>query len=74
MRQLLRGLMLPSGCDAAYALADKFGSGSTRGGAREVVHRQDEHHGEEPGSEEHALRLVRRHRPRRQLLDAARPG
>ncbi|MCC8480813.1 D-alanyl-D-alanine carboxypeptidase [Streptomyces sp. CS149] len=28
--QLLYGLMLPSGCDAAYALADKFGSGSTR--------------------------------------------
>ncbi|GGX77750.1 D-alanyl-D-alanine carboxypeptidase [Streptomyces fructofermentans] len=31
VRQLLYGLMLPSGCDAAYALADKFGSGSTRG-------------------------------------------
>ncbi|MEU0050106.1 D-alanyl-D-alanine carboxypeptidase [Streptomyces sp. NPDC006184] len=30
VRQLLYGLMLPSGCDAAYALADKFGSGSTR--------------------------------------------
>lgn len=30
IRQLLYGLMLPSGCDAAYALADKFGSGSTR--------------------------------------------
>ncbi|MFE3369460.1 D-alanyl-D-alanine carboxypeptidase family protein [Streptomyces sp. NPDC059173] len=29
--QLLYGLMLPSGCDAAYALADKFGSGKTRG-------------------------------------------
>ncbi|MBL1083174.1 D-alanyl-D-alanine carboxypeptidase [Streptomyces actinomycinicus] len=29
VRQLLYGLMLPSGCDAAYALADKFGSGST---------------------------------------------
>ncbi|MFD8058336.1 D-alanyl-D-alanine carboxypeptidase family protein [Streptomyces cyaneofuscatus] len=28
--QLLYGLMLPSGCDAAYALADKFGTGSTR--------------------------------------------
>ncbi|WP_065482442.1 D-alanyl-D-alanine carboxypeptidase family protein [Streptomyces sp. PTY087I2] len=28
--QLLYGLMLPSGCDAAYALADKFGSGTTR--------------------------------------------
>ncbi|MFF6907420.1 D-alanyl-D-alanine carboxypeptidase family protein [Streptomyces sp. NPDC012389] len=28
--QLLYGLMLPSGCDAAYALADKFGSGRTR--------------------------------------------
>lgn len=28
--QLLYGLMLPSGCDAAYALADKFGSGKTR--------------------------------------------
>ncbi|ROQ67691.1 D-alanyl-D-alanine carboxypeptidase (penicillin-binding protein 5/6) [Streptomyces sp. 840.1] len=30
VRQLMYGLMLPSGCDAAYALADKFGSGSTR--------------------------------------------
>lgn len=30
VRQLLYALMLPSGCDAAYALADKFGSGSTR--------------------------------------------
>ncbi|MFI5677191.1 D-alanyl-D-alanine carboxypeptidase family protein [Streptomyces cellulosae] len=30
VRQLLYGLMLPSGCDAAYALADKFGSGATR--------------------------------------------
>ncbi|WP_103760600.1 D-alanyl-D-alanine carboxypeptidase family protein [Streptomyces sp. SM10] len=30
VRQLLYGLMLPSGCDAAYALADTFGSGSTR--------------------------------------------
>ncbi|OWA14521.1 D-alanyl-D-alanine carboxypeptidase [Streptomyces sp. CS159] len=30
VRQLLYGLMLPSGCDAAYALADKFGSGKTR--------------------------------------------
>ncbi|MEU7148886.1 D-alanyl-D-alanine carboxypeptidase [Streptomyces sp. NPDC045456] len=30
VRQLLYGLMLPSGCDAAYALADKFGSGPTR--------------------------------------------
>ncbi|MFE9169197.1 D-alanyl-D-alanine carboxypeptidase family protein [Streptomyces kebangsaanensis] len=30
VRQLLYGLMLPSGCDAAYALADKFGSGTTR--------------------------------------------
>ncbi|MFJ5530244.1 D-alanyl-D-alanine carboxypeptidase family protein [Streptomyces sp. NPDC093261] len=30
VRQLLYGLMLPSGCDAAYALADKYGSGSTR--------------------------------------------
>ncbi|MGW3634459.1 D-alanyl-D-alanine carboxypeptidase family protein [Streptomyces sp. NPDC005122] len=29
VRQLLYGLMLPSGCDAAYALADKYGSGST---------------------------------------------
>ncbi len=28
--QLLYGLMLPSGCDAAYALADKFGTGTTR--------------------------------------------
>ncbi|GAB2609409.1 serine hydrolase [Streptomyces capparidis] len=27
--QLLDALMLPSGCDAAYALADAFGSGST---------------------------------------------
>ncbi|WP_031043464.1 D-alanyl-D-alanine carboxypeptidase family protein [Streptomyces sp. NRRL F-5650] len=30
VRQLLYGLMLPSGCDAAYALADKFGTGKTR--------------------------------------------
>lgn len=30
VRQLLYGMMLPSGCDAAYALADTFGDGSTR--------------------------------------------
>ncbi len=30
VRQLLYGLMLPSGCDAAYALADRFGTGTTR--------------------------------------------
>ncbi|WP_129307895.1 D-alanyl-D-alanine carboxypeptidase [Streptomyces sp. L2] len=30
VRQLLYGLMLPSGCDAAYALADKYGTGTTR--------------------------------------------
>ncbi|MCZ9346004.1 D-alanyl-D-alanine carboxypeptidase, partial [Streptomyces sp. TRM76130] len=29
VRQLLYGMMLPSGCDAAMALADTFGSGST---------------------------------------------
>lgn len=29
VRQLLYGLMLPSGCDAAYALADTYGSGSS---------------------------------------------
>ncbi|MFJ9848783.1 D-alanyl-D-alanine carboxypeptidase family protein [Streptomyces sp. NPDC101150] len=29
VRQLLYGLMLPSGCDAGYALADTFGSGRT---------------------------------------------
>ncbi len=29
VRSLLYGLMLPSGCDAAYALADAFGSGTT---------------------------------------------
>ncbi|MEO3972697.1 serine hydrolase [Streptomyces sp. CAU 1734] len=29
IRQLLSGLMLPSGCDAAYALADAVGKGST---------------------------------------------
>nr|WP_240930073.1 serine hydrolase [Streptomyces coryli] len=29
VRQLLYAMMLPSGCDAAYALADTFGSGST---------------------------------------------
>ncbi|MCC3772312.1 D-alanyl-D-alanine carboxypeptidase family protein [Streptomyces sp. UNOC14_S4] len=28
-RQLLYALMLPSGCDAAYALADAYGSGNT---------------------------------------------
>jgi serine-type D-Ala-D-Ala carboxypeptidase (penicillin-binding protein 5/6) len=30
VRQLLYGMLLPSGCDAAYALADTYGSGSTR--------------------------------------------
>jgi D-alanyl-D-alanine carboxypeptidase (penicillin-binding protein 5/6) len=30
VRQLLYGLLLPSGCDAAYALADTFGTGGTR--------------------------------------------
>ncbi len=30
VRQLLYGLMLPSGCDAAYALADTYGTGTTR--------------------------------------------
>jgi D-alanyl-D-alanine carboxypeptidase (penicillin-binding protein 5/6) len=30
VRQLLYGLMLPSGCDAAYALADTFGHGTSR--------------------------------------------
>lgn len=29
VRQLLYGMMLPSGCDAAYALADTFGTGKT---------------------------------------------
>ncbi|MGR8011919.1 D-alanyl-D-alanine carboxypeptidase family protein [Streptomyces hypolithicus] len=29
VRQLLYGLLVPSGCDAAYALADAFGTGST---------------------------------------------
>ncbi|MFD8983987.1 D-alanyl-D-alanine carboxypeptidase family protein [Streptomyces sp. NPDC059564] len=29
VRQLLYAMMLPSGCDAAYALADTFGSGTT---------------------------------------------
>jgi D-alanyl-D-alanine carboxypeptidase (penicillin-binding protein 5/6) len=29
VRQLLYGMMLPSGCDAAYALADRYGVGST---------------------------------------------
>ncbi|SOD82016.1 D-alanyl-D-alanine carboxypeptidase family protein [Streptomyces sp. Ag109_G2-15] len=29
VRDLLYGLLLPSGCDAAYALADTYGSGST---------------------------------------------
>jgi D-alanyl-D-alanine carboxypeptidase (penicillin-binding protein 5/6) len=29
VRQLLYGMLLPSGCDAAMALADKFGSGTT---------------------------------------------
>ncbi|MFC9652828.1 MULTISPECIES: D-alanyl-D-alanine carboxypeptidase family protein [unclassified Streptomyces] len=29
VRQLLYGTLLPSGCDAAYALADTFGTGST---------------------------------------------
>ncbi|MFI1797549.1 D-alanyl-D-alanine carboxypeptidase family protein [Streptomyces sp. NPDC020379] len=31
VRQLLYALMLPSGCDAAYALADSFGSGDDEG-------------------------------------------
>jgi D-alanyl-D-alanine carboxypeptidase (penicillin-binding protein 5/6) len=30
VNQLLYALMLPSGCDAAYALADAFGTGTTR--------------------------------------------
>ncbi|MDX3075409.1 D-alanyl-D-alanine carboxypeptidase family protein [Streptomyces sp. NPDC088354] len=30
VRQLLYALMLPSGCDAAYALADKYGTGTSR--------------------------------------------
>ncbi|NLU68531.1 serine hydrolase [Streptomyces sp. HNM0574] len=30
VRQLLYGMMLPSGCDAAYALADTYGSGASR--------------------------------------------
>lgn len=30
VRQLLYAMMLPSGCDAAYAIADTFGSGTTR--------------------------------------------
>ncbi|MGW1025488.1 D-alanyl-D-alanine carboxypeptidase family protein [Streptomyces sp. NPDC002577] len=30
VRQLLYAMLLPSGCDAAYALADTFGSGDTR--------------------------------------------
>ncbi|MFF4160737.1 D-alanyl-D-alanine carboxypeptidase family protein [Streptomyces sp. NPDC001678] len=29
VRQLLYGMMLPSGCDASYALADTFGTGTT---------------------------------------------
>ena len=29
VRQLLYGMMLPSGCDAAMSLADKFGTGTT---------------------------------------------
>ncbi|KUN04808.1 D-alanyl-D-alanine carboxypeptidase [Streptomyces yokosukanensis] len=32
VRDLLYGLLLPSGCDAAYALADTYGSGSTTAG------------------------------------------
>ncbi|GHF30640.1 D-alanyl-D-alanine carboxypeptidase [Streptomyces mashuensis] len=32
VRQLLYALMLPSGCDAAYALADTFGTGDTEAG------------------------------------------
>ncbi|MEV5752531.1 serine hydrolase [Actinoallomurus sp. NPDC052308] len=30
VRQLLSGMMLPSGCDAAYALADVYGPGQTK--------------------------------------------
>ncbi|MFJ4848719.1 D-alanyl-D-alanine carboxypeptidase family protein [Streptomyces sp. NPDC088733] len=30
VRQLLYAMLLPSGCDAAYALADKFGTGTSR--------------------------------------------
>ncbi len=30
VRQLLNGMMLPSGCDAAYALADVYGHGQTK--------------------------------------------
>ncbi|KIF07461.1 D-alanyl-D-alanine carboxypeptidase, partial [Streptomyces sp. RSD-27] len=32
VRQLLYAMMLPSGCDAAYALADAFGTGTTTAG------------------------------------------
>ncbi|MFF2192077.1 D-alanyl-D-alanine carboxypeptidase family protein [Streptomyces sp. NPDC058157] len=32
VRQLLYAMLLPSGCDAAYALADTFGTGSTTAG------------------------------------------
>ncbi|MFF4643079.1 D-alanyl-D-alanine carboxypeptidase family protein [Streptomyces sp. NPDC001389] len=32
VRQLLYAMMLPSGCDAAYALADAFGAGATTAG------------------------------------------
>lgn len=32
VRQLLYAMLLPSGCDAAYALADTFGAGSTTAG------------------------------------------
>ncbi|CAK7287401.1 hypothetical protein SGPA1_50367 [Streptomyces misionensis JCM 4497] len=39
---------------------------------RVQLHRQDEQRREEPGSQAHALRLLRRHRQRQELLDAAR--
>ncbi|MFJ7204645.1 D-alanyl-D-alanine carboxypeptidase family protein [Streptomyces sp. NPDC098789] len=34
VRQLLYAMLLPSGCDAAYALADTFGAGSTTAARR----------------------------------------
>ncbi|CAM5743430.1 hypothetical protein SALBM311S_01175 [Streptomyces alboniger] len=73
VRQLLYGLMPPSGCDAAYALADKFGSGSTRAARAKSFIGKMNASAKSLGLTQHALRFVRRHRQRRELLDAEGP-
>ncbi|GAA3033451.1 serine hydrolase [Streptomyces olivoverticillatus] len=75
VRQLLYGLMLPSGCDAAYALADTFGSGDTEEERAESFIGKMNEKGRRTGPAQYPLRFVRRNfRARRQLHHAARPG